>query len=693
MRPAPIVLALEPAGATVSPCADLVMPNVLGLPDSSPVPLYGYDSALGEFVQIATGVVQNGGSQIFAAGALCTLTPVFPACAPATTTVVGSLARDDEPIANVPVYVRGKSGRSFHPPADLNGDGSEDNYQFPALTYGCVSSSDPLAAFGRVHRAATLLDVTPPAAVPVPGGNTVVGPGASEFATCGQAPVDTVEILAEHTVDVAVDAAGNVYVADVSRYRVLKFDPSGNLLLTWGSEGSGPGQFGFINGLAVDAADFVYVAEGDRFQKFDSSGNHIYTSGPSPIIGPKDLVVDSQGNVWLTDPGFLFKFDSAGKFVTQYPFPFGFKMAIDASDILYIARNDGGPELVKVDTSANIVAAWPLTDSCGSGVALDQAGNVYCTTTARTIEKRDPSGNLVATLGSVGSGPLQFLDANGIAVNAAGTIYAGDAGNDRVQVIGPTGNFIEEWMTVLYYTEELALDGAGNLYVLSTSPELVVKLDPTLEFVSSFPAPMLAEDMAVDTNGFVYLLIADPANPHVEKYDANGALLFQCGGQVGMGDGEFSSPLGIQVGPDGSIFVTDSTRIQTFDPVGNFLNSVPLVGGVRFRQGRTYVFTYGALSLYGPGWTLLRSVSFPTDYSVAPDVGRDGSIFKNTDPFIQPNASSHVSRLSSTGQLQRTWSTRPKIFHPEPVVRAILADDYGNLFVADDGRIQKYHCP
>ena len=69
---------------------------------------------------------------------------------------------------------------------------------------------------------------------------------------------------------VAVDAAGNVYVADVANNRIQRFTGTGAFLTAWGSAGTGNGQFENPRGVTVDAAGNVYVADGDndRIQKF-----------------------------------------------------------------------------------------------------------------------------------------------------------------------------------------------------------------------------------------------------------------------------------------------------------------------------------------------------------------------------------------------------------------------------------------
>jgi DNA-binding beta-propeller fold protein YncE len=99
-----------------------------------------------------------------------------------------------------------------------------------------------------------------------------------------------------------------VYVVDAGNFRIQKFDGSGNFLLAWGSQGSGPGQFLDAAYIAVDSLGNVYVTDGRNscVQKFDSSGNFITQwgsqgSGPGQFNMPRGVAVDSSGNVYVTE--------------------------------------------------------------------------------------------------------------------------------------------------------------------------------------------------------------------------------------------------------------------------------------------------------------------------------------------------------------------------------------------------------
>jgi len=81
------------------------------------------------------------------------------------------------------------------------------------------------------------------------------------------------------TAGVAWDKDGNIYVADgaatgAGNARVAKFDKDGHFIASWGQRGSEPGQFNSLRGIALDAQGNVYVADAGnkRIQVFDGAG-------------------------------------------------------------------------------------------------------------------------------------------------------------------------------------------------------------------------------------------------------------------------------------------------------------------------------------------------------------------------------------------------------------------------------------
>jgi sugar lactone lactonase YvrE len=106
--------------------------------------------------------------------------------------------------------------------------------------------------------------------------------------------------------DVAVDAANNVYVQTAGG--LWKFSSSGSPLDSWGSAGTGPGQFNTPYALALDASGNVYVADtfNHRVEVFTSSGALIatwgsYGSAPGQFYRPMGIAVGTDGRVFVAD--------------------------------------------------------------------------------------------------------------------------------------------------------------------------------------------------------------------------------------------------------------------------------------------------------------------------------------------------------------------------------------------------------
>ena len=130
--------------------------------------------------------------------------------------------------------------------------------------------------------------------------------------------------------DVAWDAAGDTYVADgFGNARVAKFDKHGKFVKTWGQRGSEPGQFNIVHSLAIDAKGNVYVADtgNKRIQVFDGDGN--FKSQITGIGSPAALCITPGAHQYLyssnSNPpddidtgGEIYKLELDGKIVGQF---------------------------------------------------------------------------------------------------------------------------------------------------------------------------------------------------------------------------------------------------------------------------------------------------------------------------------------------------------------------------------------
>lgn len=128
---------------------------------------------------------------------------------------------------------------------------------------------------------------------------------------------------------VAVDSSQNVYVTDINKYEVEVFNSTGFLVRSWGSQGTGQGQFEEPIGLAIDPNGNVWVSDvfNNNVQKFGPQGNFLKALGGSPgngngqFILPVGVAVDQVvGAVYVVDLGNkrIQKFDPSGNFVTAW---------------------------------------------------------------------------------------------------------------------------------------------------------------------------------------------------------------------------------------------------------------------------------------------------------------------------------------------------------------------------------------
>lgn len=210
-------------------------------------------------------------------------------------------------------------------------------------------------------------------------------------------------------IDVAVDSAGNVYVTDAIRDQVIKFDNDLQFLLSFGTQGTGPGQFDQPMGICVDPAGRILVVEAVRnvVQRFDAAGNYLDSFGQSgtgdgQFDGATDVAVDSAGNLYVSDfrNHRIQKFDPARNYLAQW------------------GSGNGGslrPELMAINAADELLVA-----DCSKS----------------EIQKFAADGTFLGSLGSSGSGDGQFSCPGAVAVGASGDVYVSDGINQRIQRFG-----------------------------------------------------------------------------------------------------------------------------------------------------------------------------------------------------------------------------------------------------------------
>jgi DNA-binding beta-propeller fold protein YncE len=310
----------------------------------------------------------------------------------------------------------------------------------------------------------TVLEATGPEILtPTPG---VAGPTAVVITSSPWQVLIARGVLRDLTSpsDVAVDAAGNLWVADFEGDFVQKFSPGGQPLERIGQKGSAPGQFAGPSGVTVDGQGNVYVADtnNQRIQKLSASGQSLALwgkggDGPGQFRLPSGVAVDDLGKVYVADRGNhriqvlspggepLAQWGTRGPAPGQFWAPSG--VAVDQKGQLYVA--DSTNQRVQVlSASGQPLAQWgwegadPGRFEFPSSVAVDSSGNVYVSDTRNSrIQKLSSAGEPLAVWGIVTGAntprpapqPGTFNAPGGIAVDRDGALYVADTRNARIQ--------------------------------------------------------------------------------------------------------------------------------------------------------------------------------------------------------------------------------------------------------------------
>lgn len=386
---------------------------------------------------------------------------------------------------------------------------------------------------------------------------------------------------------IAVDRAGNLYVADTLNNTIRKISPSGDVVTLAGT----PGQGGFANGagavarfnepfgVAVDDAGTLYVADASNnaIRKVTSAGV-VSTLAGGGVAGssdgtgtaarldePRGIALDSDGTLYVADYDnhLIRKITTAGVVTTlagqadqagnadgigtaaSFRSPTG--IAVDSAGVVYVA--DTGNRSIRRITAAGVVTTLTLSGTALSeprGVAVSSAGVItvadYGTHTIRAIATNGSISTVAGVVGlpgtTDGSGAAaRFHFPSGVALTTTGVIYVADTDNDTIRAIASSG---------------AVTTAAGQAGRASTADGQGAD--------ARFDDPFAA---AVDADGVVY--VADSAAHVIRRITPDGAASTYAGspGSFGSADGtgaaaRFYSPFGVAVDAAGTVYVADS---------------------------------------------------------------------------------------------------------------------------------------
>ena len=216
---------------------------------------------------------------------------------------------------------------------------------------------------------------------------------------------------------IATDSKGLVYVADqrVGAIFIFNTETRDTQLIRNGAEA----HFGWINGLAIDDDDRLFVSDGKMHRVLILNARHEVDSQITEgLVDPVGLALDTTNR-------FLYVADTQQDQVIVY----------DADTLKLLRRIGTGGK--------NHFLTSPGDFGAPQGVAVDKDGNVYVTDTMNNrVEIFDADGSFMSTFGKAGDGPGYFARPKGIAVDGDGHIWVADAVQDRLQVFNREGQLL-----------------------------------------------------------------------------------------------------------------------------------------------------------------------------------------------------------------------------------------------------------
>ncbi len=579
---------------------------------------------------------------------------------------------------------------------------------------------------------------------------------------------------------IAVDRLGNLYISDTTNHRVRKV--SGGIVTTIAGTGvagfSGDGkaavdaQLNSPYGLAVDGAGNVYVADyanqrvrriapdgtistiagtGQKASAADDSGGPLGTS----LLSPRNVAVDRAGNLYIAE--------YEGHRVRKVT-PDG-KLTTVAGIGMAAFSGDRGPA-----TEAQL--SYP------AGLAIDRTGNIYIADSGNNVVREiyedgrigtvmgQPPGTLLGTPSGRNPSlpnPARLSGPAALALDAAGTIYEGDTGSKAVGAYTPGDG---KWITYvggegvgchagmacapLSFVNDLAVDANGNLWI--ADGVRVQKVDPTgtIQIVAGDGYLHAVGDGGPATEANLYLptaltldragniFIADAGTQRVRQVAPGGAITTLAGTGVAgrleplsgpAANAQLDGPAGVTMDAAGNVDIADTrnhrilevTPAHLLGPVagtagspGESPDGVPPVAPLRLsypqalctdRVGNRYIVDTGNHRvLILPAGGLLTTAAGNGSHGYAGDGGKAPLAQLNspgacaTDSagtlFIADTGNHRIRKVTPSGWISTVAGTGVAGSAGDEGAAAsaqlaspsgVAVDDSGNIFIGDTG--------
>jgi len=513
---------------------------------------------------------------------------------------------------------------------------------------------------------------------------------------------------------VAVDASGNVFVADFTSSTVKEIVavngsiPESPTIITLGSGFNEP------EGVAVDGFGNVFVADTNNsaVKEILAAGGYttVNTLGGG-FLDPAGVAVDGSGNVFVTDTynNAVKEILAAGGYTTVntlgsgFSYPFG--VAVGASENVYVSDASGAVKEILATGGYTTVNTLGSGFNEPAGVAVDGSGNVFVTETNNNAVREILAAGGYTTVNTLGSG---FYYPIGVAVDGSGNVFVGDTYNNAVKEIttaggnfGPVnvGSSTPSPITLAFTF--FTFDTGGTLGSIAVLTQGAAGLDFTdtgtgtcaagtvyftgdtctvdVTFKPGFPGPRYGAAELLSSSGSLL------AAGYVQGTGVGPQVNFLPGVQSTLVS-DFNAPDALAVDGSGNIFVADFmhstvkeivaeggyTTINTLGSGFSFPTSVAVDGG-----GNVFVANYGEGAVKeivaAGGYTTINTLHrFGSPFGVAVD--GSGNV------FVTDAGDNAVMEIVAAGGYVTVNTLGSGFDYPE----GVAVDGFGNVFVADN---------
>ena len=521
---------------------------------------------------------------------------------------------------------------------------------------------------------------------------------------------------------IAVDSAGNIYIADNYYPSIRKVTSATGIITTVAGNGSGgytgdngPAISARLNspsGIALDGLGNMYIADtlNNRVRKVDAVTGVITTvagngmSGYSgdngaavsaSLYGPFGISVTNRGDIYIADKNNhrIRKVDSATGMITTI-----------AGSGINGYSGDSGPA-----TSASLASPY--------GVLVDAAGNVLIADTNNArIRRVDVATGVMSSVAGVGgnyagdngSSALALLSGpEKLAIDVADNIFVADSSNNRIRKVdaitgvittvagngavsytGDTGDNGPATSSYINNPRGVALDMMGNIYIADSGNHRIRKVDALTDVITTVAGTGIGsysgdngpatsaminypKGITLDNAGNIY--IADEYNGRIRKVDSATGVITTVASGLGF-------PAGVALDLTGNIYIADTnnSRILRVDAITGVMTIVAGNGSGGY-SGDTGPAVFATLG-YPQG------VAVDGTGSIISIVDTNNNRIRNID-----TATGVITTVAGNGTRQYSGDNGPALAASINYSYGVALDNKGNVYIADTGnnRIRK----